>query len=713
MVSEEELLQEPVANRYEDIIQSLPGRILPKRYRIDQLLSTNPYTAIYRTFNEQKETVVNLRVFRILIKNEEDYQYRRFKQEVKKLSGLNHINIAKILDNGLLEEGLPYIVLENIEGPTLSEVLVHQNRLESVQAGLVFSQIARGVQYAHDQGVLHETLKPSRILITETEDGDAVVKINGFGLLSCYNKLGMSMKTPKTKAEFIGSAAYMSPEQCYEGTPVDGRSDIYSIGCMMYEALSGQVPFLANTDEATMRMHLETEPTPIPVLRKDLTEFPKRLLAIVDKCMVKDPTRRYQFVKDLQSDIERDIDPEEREKRVVIPEAIQKAEHLVKENKESPVRFILTIVAACIGLFGVVFGGYYLYNVTSQIADNGIWQSKLDAGNKAFAEGKTEEAIETLKAAITEAEKFPAPDLRMAKTLNDNGYVNIVCGRYTDALTDLRKALQIESRAKTKDDDVESRTNQLLSEAELAAGKAGEAEAHANAAVQIAERMTGEHTERLYRAYNQLFRIMLAKNDLVQAKVAIDKMKTAFSHTNVMLPMEIISGEKQAEAQVAQAEGKLDVAEKGYQDVLGSRQEKIGPGSLPAIETYVLLGKLYFQQGKNDKSIKILTTAMENKQKVLGEKSPAVAEQCFLIALVYDKAKNVSMAEKYYRQSLEMAEKDFGKGEMETLPYVVSLAKFLREHKQVSAAQVYETEALEIQHPERVPQFLKEKKKKK
>ena len=709
MVSEEDL-QEPVANRYEDIIQALPGRILPKRYRIDQLLSASPYTAIYRTFNEQKETVVNLRVFRILIKSEEDYQYRRFKQEVKKLISLNHENIAKILDHGLLEEGLPYIVVENIEGPTLSEVLVHQNRMDAFQTGLVFSQIAKGVQFAHDQGILHETLKPSRIIITETEESDAVVKITGFGLLSCYNKLGMSMKTPATKAAFIGSAAYMSPEQCYEGLVTDGRSDIYSIGCMMYEALSGQVPFLANTDEAIMQMHLEKEPTPIPVLRKDLTEFPKRLLAIVDKCMVKDPTRRYQFVKDLQFDIERDIDPEEREKRTVIPEAIQKAEQRVKENKESPVRFILTIVAACIGLFAVVFGGYYLFNITSQIADNGIWQTKLDAANRAFAEGKTDEAIEGLQAALNEAKKFPAPDMRMAKTLNDVAYVNIVCGRYTPALNDLRSALLTESRAKAKDPETEARTNYLLSEAELAAGKVGEAEQHAKAAVQLAESLQGENTEKLYRAYQQLFRVMHAKNDLVQAKIAIEKMKTAFSHTNVMLPMEIISGEKQAEAQVKQSEGKLADAEKGYQDVLGSRQDKIGPGSLPAIETYVLLGKLYVLQNKYDKSIKILTTAMENKQKMLGEKSPAVAELCFLVALVYDKSKNYSQAEKYYRQSLEMAENDFGKGKIETLPYVVSLAKFLREHKQISAAQVYETEALEIQHPERVPQFLKEKK---
>ena len=238
-MSEEE--KEAIINQYEDLIQSLPGRILPKRYRIEGMLSTNPFSALFQAVYEPEEKLVTLRVFRTLIKSEEDYQYKRFKQEAKKLINMRHPNIAKVLDIGLLDEGLPYIVLENIIGPTLEQVLVHQNRVDPDQVVLIFTQVARAVQAAHDQGILHESLQPDRITITETETGDAVVRTSGFGMISMHNKLGIPLKTPKSKLTFIGTANYMSPEQC-RAQPVDARSDIYALGCVMYRVLTGTAP---------------------------------------------------------------------------------------------------------------------------------------------------------------------------------------------------------------------------------------------------------------------------------------------------------------------------------------------------------------------------------------------------------------------------------------------------------------------------------------
>lgn len=698
-------------DRFEKIVLSQVGRILmPNRYRIDQLLGKNMNDAVFLAANEQKESLVTIRVFRTIVLNENDYQYKRFKQEVKRLMGLNHRNISRVLDHGLLKEGLPFIVLENIYGPNLAEILVQQNRLDAFQTGAVFGQLSKGVQYAHEQGILHETLKPSRIIIAQTADDEYTVKVAGFGLMSLYNKLGINLRTPQSKAEFIGSAAYMSPEQCYEGSDVDIRSDIYSIGCMMYEALSGQVPFLGANMDAVMKMHLESDATPIPVVRKDLKEFPKRLLAIIDKCMHKDPTQRYQFVSDLQSDIEKDIDPEERERRTIIPVGLQKAEQRVKESKESPVRLIVTISAVAIVLFGVLFGGSYVVTLTSKMADNGILQAKIDTAKKAFSEGKIDEAIESYDAAVKEARKFPKPDIRLARTLNEISSFNITRGLYSPAIIDLREAKDIEDNAKAKDEEVNATTFELLSRAELVAGRNREAESHAKDSIAISERISGESTERLYRSYIQLFKVQYAANQMKEAQVTVDKIKGSFSHSNVILPIDVITGEKQAEALILQSSGKYAEAEAILQDVLGTRQQKLGPAALPSIETMVALGKLYYLQHKTDKSVKIFKAALEARKKSLGEKAPAVLEINYLIAQVFDAAKNAKEAEAYYRSSLEMAENDFGKGNNETLPYIVSLAKFLRDHKQISAAQVYETEMKEIQHPERVPLYAKEKK---
>lgn len=691
--------QEAVGNLYEEIIQTLPGRILPKRYRVDRLLSANPYTALYRTFYEPEEKIVNLRVFRVLIRSEEDYQYKRFKQDVKKLMALSHPNIGKVLDYGLLDDGLPYIVLENLVGPTLEEVLVAQNRLEADQVVLIFSQIARALNAAHQQGILHESLQPSRIVISETDDGDVIVRATGFGLLSLHNKLGVSLKTPSSRARFLGTAAYMSPEQCYEGAEVDGRSDIYSVGCMIYECLSGQVPFLAN-DDVAMNMHLEMEPTPITTIRKDLF-IPRKLLAIMNKCMVKDFTRRYQFVKDLQADLETDRDPSERDQETALPEGLQRAEQRVKDTKEFPFKLVGIILGSIIGLVIVWYVGSYVATMTSRLADNATWQSKLDAGKSGLKDGHFEEAGQALKGALTEARKFPPPDMRLALTETELGAFDILSGRYNSALEELRDAFQIEQQSRNNEAEAAARTLELLSAAELKAGKMREAEDHAATSVKISEGLSGQKTLRLYNSYLQQFKVLIASKKLDAAKVALDKLKAAIGSADIMLSMEVISGKKQAEALLAQAQGKYDDAEKGLQDVLGDRQEKVGLGALPTVETMCLLGDLYAAQGKYQKATAVLQQAFNAKQKLLGDTSPVLAEMCAQLGGIAEASKNKAETEKQYRQALELAESSWGKGKVETLPYLDALAKLLRANKEISKAEVYEVEALEIRHPER------------
>jgi serine/threonine protein kinase len=690
---------EAIENQFEDLVRNLEGRILPKRYRLDKLLSVNPYTALYRTVYEPEERYVTARVFRCLVRSQEDYQFKRFKQEVKKLSSLRHPNIAQVLDLGLLDEGLPYYILENLVGPTLEEVLVHQNRLEADQVVMIFSQVARAVQAAHDHGLMHETLQPSRIIISETESGDAIVRTTGFSLLSLHNKLGVALKTPMSRCKFMGTAAYMSPEQCYEGAEVDGRSDIYSIGCMIYECLSGQVPFMG-TPQQVMQMQLDNEPTPISQVRKDLV-IPRRLLAVMNKCLVKDPTRRYQFVRDLQTDLEQDLDPSERDKATVIPEAIQKAELRVKESKTSPIKLMGLIFGGIVALIVVLYVGAYIASMTSKLADNATWQSKLDAGKQAMSEARIEDARTSLESALTEAQKFPPPDDRLALTETEVGALYVLTGRYSTALENLREALSIEEQSRKISPETNSRTFELLSQAELASGRYKESEEHAAAAVKAAESISGQKTMSLYRAYLQQLKVYLAGNKMTEARVALDKIKATIGSTEIILSMEVISGKKQAEALVKQAARDYTGAEKDLEDVLGNRQEKIGLGSIPSIETMLYMGRLYAAQNKVEKATTIMKSAYDAKAKIIGGTSPALAELSFEIAGIFDKAKIKPEAEKYFRQALELAEKSWGKDKIETLPYIDALAKLLRANGEKQKAEVYEKEALDIRHPER------------
>lgn len=688
---------------FEDIVEAMPGRILPKRYRIDSLLSLNPYTAIFRTFYEPLEQVVNIRLFKVR-SSEDDYQYKRFQQEAKRLISLKHPNMARIIDYGILDEGIPFIVTENIVGPTLEDVLNRTNRIEPDQMVVLFTQIARAVQYGHEHGVLHETLKPSRIILfDDPETGEVVVKVTGFGLMALHYKLGLSLKTPAERQDFIGTPSYMSPEQCSVDKPTDGRSDVYSLGCMMYECLGGQPPFLNDDPRAVLKMHVSQPALPLNSLRSDLV-IPKRLVAIVDKCLDKDHTKRYQFVRDLQTDLERDIDPSEREKQVVIPEAITKAQKRVKESFEIPIKQLAILFGGIIGLSIFAFIGINGYNAASQYADMGLWKSKLESGRKALSEGRIEDAGNDLQQSVVEAKKFKDPDVRMAMSLNEESNYFLMLGKFPEAQTSLTEATKIEKGVQTPDGQVAAQTLTLLSRAQQGAGSLADAEKSALQAVASAEKFTGENKNQLFETYLQLLRVYLAEKKTPEATATLAKMKTCISDQSTV---EMTTEIKQSEALIDAASGNLAQAEEKLQSVLGERQEKIGLTSLQVIDTMLELGRVLAAEKKYDKAVTILGSTYDSKKKYFAETTPVMVKLAFDIGQVYEQAGKNDEAEKQYRLALESSEKVWGARHKQRLPYIDSFAKFLRKTGRISAAEVYEVEALEIRDPRRIPKIAR------
>lgn len=691
--------EETYSTTFEEIIDSMPGRILPKRYRIDTLLSQNAHTAIFRTFYEPLDQVVILRLFKVRT-HDEDYQFKRFVQEAKRLTGLKHPNVTKLIDHGILEEGIPYIVTENITGPTLEEVLNRTNRIDPDQMVILFTQIARAIQYGHEHGVLHESLKPSRIILfDDPESGDVVVKVNGLGFMALHLKLGVSLKTPAERQDFIGTGAYMSPEQCLQDKPMDGRSDVYSLGCMMYESLGGQPPFIANDPREVLNMQVHKQAVPLNVLRSELA-IPKRLVSVVDKCLAKDHTRRYQFVRDLQTDLERDIDPSEREQQVQIPAGISKAHQRVKESFELPVKQLLFLFGGVLGLAAIAFVGLNTINVAGQFADMGIWQAKLDSGTKALQEGRIEDAGRDLEQSVREAKKFKAPDSRMAISLNQESNYFLAIGKTTEATNALKEALTIESGSKTDDGPVAADSYLFLARAQVASGKLAEAEKSALKAVELAEKNSKDSKDPIFNAYLQLAKVYVAEKKIDPAKKAVDQM-SANAGSDARKTTEVT----QMLALIDSAAGKHDAAMAKLQTVLGERQEKIGLDALPVVETMQEMGNVLAAAKKHDKSITILKTAYENKKKYYSEETPAMVNLNMQIGSLYEQLGKKDDAEKLYRQALEVSEKIWGERNKERLTYIDSFAKFLRKTGRISAAEVYEQEAREIRDPSKIPKI--------
>ncbi len=217
---------------------------------------------------------------------------RRFNQEAKAISTLDHATIVKLKDYGLTELGQPYMVLDYIPGITLSVYLESNLSLPVKEFIKVFVQCCEGLQHAHDVGILHRDLKPSNIMFTE----DFKVRIVDFGIAKIIDLADQAAGLTKT-GEVFGSPKYMSPEQA-SGKRVDHRSDIYSIGVVMFESLTGVVPFSGNNTIEVLTSHINAKPPSIESLNPSI---PTELHEIVAKCLIKDPNERFQSMNDLRT----------------------------------------------------------------------------------------------------------------------------------------------------------------------------------------------------------------------------------------------------------------------------------------------------------------------------------------------------------------------------------------------------------------------------
>ena len=225
---------------------------------------------------------------------------KRFKIEAASAGSLTDPHIVKIIDFGVTDRSIPFLVMEYLDGETLSERLKRVGNLDSTAFFDVFTQICEGLANAHKNKVIHRDLKPSNIMLSKTDSGADFVRILDFGLARVVDEEGQSKTLTKT-GEVVGSPPYMSPEQGL-GHKCDERSDIYSFGCMMYEALTGKLPFMGENAVDTIFKHINDQPLSLSAQCPG-QPFSKALQAVLSRCMEKDPNSRYQSVGQLLTDL--------------------------------------------------------------------------------------------------------------------------------------------------------------------------------------------------------------------------------------------------------------------------------------------------------------------------------------------------------------------------------------------------------------------------
>lgn len=286
----------------DEFLELEPGSILLEKYKVVGLLGRGGMGSVYCVEHLQLQKKFALK---FLHKHQDDdAAWIRFETEARAANKLDHPNLVKVVDSGLLEEGLPYFIMDLVVGESLSDLLKTAGRLPLEKALKIFIQVGFALSYAHSNGVVHRDIKPSNIMIcsTDTEDAQGVlVKVVDFGIAKLTGHDEFNQQTLTKTGEIFGSPLYMSPEQCL-GSTVDRRCDLYSLGCVMYEALTGAPPLVGENALATMMKH-QTE---IPVSLKEASmgvEFPEKMEQIVAQLLEKQPENRYQSAQHLTADL--------------------------------------------------------------------------------------------------------------------------------------------------------------------------------------------------------------------------------------------------------------------------------------------------------------------------------------------------------------------------------------------------------------------------
>jgi serine/threonine protein kinase len=265
-------------------------------YRIEKIIGMGGMGAIYRAVQQPLERTVALKVLVPTLYNDEE-TIARFESEARAVSLLEHQNIIPIYEYGVAEGKYRFIAMQYVDGGSLDGLISPKKYLPFEQLIDYAKQACRGLRYAHAHGVIHRDIKPSNILF----DKENVVKLSDFGIAKIFSKSQKITATGMT----VGTPEYMSPEQA-EDLSVDSRSDIYSFGIVLYEMVTGKLPFTAENAVAVAYKQIHEMPPPPSSRRKDI---PKRLELIILKALKKEKAHRYPDVETMLHDLDTvDID---------------------------------------------------------------------------------------------------------------------------------------------------------------------------------------------------------------------------------------------------------------------------------------------------------------------------------------------------------------------------------------------------------------------
>jgi eukaryotic-like serine/threonine-protein kinase len=340
-------------------MSTLVGMCLNGRYRLDAQIGAGGMSTVYRAFDTTLERRVAVKLMHREIASDSD-QLERFRREARSVAQLSHPHIVGVIDAGE-EDGRPYIVFEYVEGETLKERIRRMGRLPIDEAIAYAIEIARALGAAHARAIVHRDIKPQNVLVDE--EGSA--KVTDFGIARSLEEEGLT-----ADGRVLGTTDYVSPEQAL-GHDVDGQSDIYSLGVVLYEMLTGDVPFHGENQVSVAMKHVREELPDVQLMRPEVSA---RLAAVLDRMTDKDLAQRHPDAASVELDLEDALAAEASRTGTSTGEATAVLRTLPADaRRRLPLRLRLRVPALLLILMIAVAGAvsYLLFDQAAERAQKG------------------------------------------------------------------------------------------------------------------------------------------------------------------------------------------------------------------------------------------------------------------------------------------------------------------------------------------------------
>jgi serine/threonine protein kinase/tetratricopeptide (TPR) repeat protein len=674
-------LESPAAGMPETVSEApreAPGAAIGP-YRLLEQIGAGGFGVVFRA--EQHRPVRRQVALKVIKPGMDTAQVvARFEAERQALALMDHPNIAKVLDGGETTSGRPYFVMELVRGVPITE-FCDQHRLTPRQRLELFVSVCQAVQHAHQKGIIHRDLKPSNVLVTE-QDKAPVVKVIDFGVAKALGQ-ELTEKTVFTGfAQMVGTPLYMSPEQAgMSGLDVDTRSDIYSLGVLLYELLTGTTPFRKERfrevgyDEIRRIIREEEPPKPstrVSTLDQAATAIstqrqsdPRRLSRslrgeldwVVMKCLDKDRNRRYDTASALAQDLERYLHDEP--VQACPPSAVQRARKWLRRHP-AVMRSVLTVLASTVLVLGVSVAL--------------IWR-EMDRTAKAL--GEKEEALKQKTAQEKIARDQEAEAKRQMKTTNMlYSFLVVRMLRSTDPEIALGRKVTVLDVLANAENEIDTafpgrpRTQAeirfVIGQCYLQLGEYARAHSQFARSVKLWTRSQGRKHPRTLEAMNALA-VVLERLGKLRESHALHR-ETLRLQTDVLGPLHqntLLS--KHNLAVVLAALGKREEARKFAEETYAARARTLGPAHRDTLTSLEILANTLKRQGKRREARKRYEAVLEQLGELLPRDHPDLFRVKFNLAVLLREQGELEEARKVLVEVVEARERILGPDHPKTL----------------------------------------------